>query len=41
MAVDSFNRYSNEAETANEDSYDDFKLKKPMVYTKIYQRCMG
>ena len=29
MAVDPYHRYSNEAERANEDIYDDFKLKKP------------
>ena len=26
MAVDPWHKYSNEAETANWDSYDDFKL---------------
>ena len=29
MAVDPQHRYSNESEMANEDIYDDFKLKKP------------
>ena len=28
MAVDLQHRYSNESEKANEDIYDDFKLKK-------------
>ena len=28
MAVDPLHRYSNETERANEDIYDDFKLKK-------------
>ena len=34
MAVDPWHRYSNESERANEDIYDDFKLKKP-----LYVRC--
>ena len=29
MAVDPYNRYSHEVETANEDIYDDLKLNKP------------
>ena len=29
MEVDPWHKYSNEAETANLDIYDDFELKKP------------
>ena len=39
MVVDPYHRYSNESERANEDIYNDFKLKKntlgPMVFKKI------
>ena len=42
MAVDPWHRYSNESERANEDIYDDFKLKKNTfgydVFYKIIQR---
>ena len=36
--------YLNEAERADNDTYDDFKFKKSsvsMVYTKILKRCEG
>ena len=39
MAIDTYHRYSNEAERAN--IYDGFKLKNPLVsiiYTKTFQR---
>ena len=39
MAVDSLHRYSNKAEWVNQDTYDDFKLRKPLVsmlYIKKY-----
>ena len=40
MAVDPYHRYSNESGSANEDIYDDFKLKKPhlvaMFFTNLF-----
>ena len=42
MAVEPKHRYSNEAERAKWDIYNDLKLKNPlvsMVYTNIYQSC--
>ena len=47
MAVHPWHRYSNKAERAKEDTYDDFKLKNcknplvSMVHTNIFQRCKG
>ena len=45
MAVYPYHSYSNEAERANYDNYDDRKLKKKhlvsMVYTQIFQHCQG
>ena len=38
MAVDSQHRYSNESERANEDIYDDFKLKKPHLVTMFFYK---
>ena len=37
MAVDPKHRYSNEAERANWDIYDDFNLKKPFGLHGLYQ----
>ena len=37
MAVDPYHRYSNESERANEDIYDDFKLKKHFGYDVFYK----
>ena len=33
MGVDHYHRYSNESERANQDIYNDFKLKNPLVST--------
>ena len=38
MAVDPYHRYSNESERANEDIYDDFKLKKPHLVAKFFYK---
>ena len=32
MVIDPWHRNSNEAERANEDIYDDFKIKKPFGF---------
>ena len=37
MVVDPSHRYSNESESANWDSYDDFKLKKPFGLRGSYK----
>ena len=37
MVVDQQQRYSNEAERANWDIYDDFKLKKPFGLHGLYK----
>ena len=37
IAVDPLHRYSNEAETANWDIYDDFKLEKPFSLHGLYK----
>ena len=37
MAVDPLHRYSNEAETANWDIYDDFKLEKTFSLHGLYK----
>ena len=36
MAVDPWHRYSNKSERANEDIYDDSKLKKNLVAMFFY-----
>ena len=45
LAVDPWHSYLNESERANEDIYDDFKLKKPhlvaMFFYKLIQRFKG
>ena len=44
MVVDPYHRYSNESERANEDIYDDFKLKKfiwSRCFYKYIQRFKG
>ena len=38
MAVDSYHRYSNESERANEDIYDDLKLEKTLCSPWISQK---
>ena len=35
MAVDTQHKYSNEPERANQDIYDDFKLKKPFILHRL------
>ena len=37
MAVDPYNKYSNEAERASKDIYDDFKLKKTFGLHGLYK----
>ena len=45
MVVDPKHRYSNESERANEDIYDDFKLKKKAFglhgFWKNFAECYG
>ena len=44
IAVEPYHRYSNEQASANEDIYDDFKLKKPFgcdVFYKLFQCFKG
>ena len=37
MAIDPQYRYANKAERANQDGYDDFKLKKPFRLHDFYK----
>ena len=39
MAVDPYHRYSNER--ANEDVYDDFKLKNPFSFHGLYKNILA
>ena len=45
MVLDPKHKYSNEAERADKDIYDDFKLKNTFglhgLHLKILQRCKG
>ena len=39
MAVNPYHRYANESERANQDIYDDFKLKKPFDLHVLCKNC--